>query len=127
MTPSGARRLRLSAALFPLALIGAFAAPSGAGMTYGTHLYMSKKFPAFHGKVHSPSAFCRESRKVKLYRIRNGPDKLLGSDRSEDNGTWKVRVGKLSSGAYYSRTGRYGSAALGITCRADRSRIVGVD
>ena len=117
MTVPRNRRIRLVAALFPLALLCALAAPSGAGTSFRTHLYMSKKFPAFHGRIHSPNAFC----------IRSGPDKLLGVDRSEDNGTWKVKVEKLSTGAYYSQTRRYGSAALGIVCRPDRSRIAGVD
>ncbi len=127
MTARWNRRFRLAAALFPLALLGALAPSSGAGMTFNTHLYMSKKFPAFHGKIHSRNAFCVAHRKVRLYRIRSGPDKLIGVDRSEDNGAWKVKVQKLSSGAYYSRTRRYGSAALGITCRSDRSRIAAVD
>ena len=74
-----------------------------------------------------PASFCVADRKVRLYRIRSGPDKLLGVDRSEANGTWKVKVEKLSTGAYYSQTRRYGSAALGIVCRPDRSRIAGVD
>ena len=127
MTVPRNRRIRLVAALFPLALLCAPAAPSGAGTSFRTHLYMSKKFPAFHGRIHSPNAFCVADRKVRLYRIRSGPDKLLGVDRSEDNGTWKVKVEKLSTGAYYSQTRRYGSAALGIVCRPDRSRIAGVD
>ncbi len=127
MTVPRHRRVRLAASLFPLALLGALAAPSGAGMTYGTHLYMSKKFPAFHGRIHAANDFCVADRKVRLYRIRSGPDKLLGVDRSEDNGAWKVKVQTLSSGAYYSLTRRHASAALGIACRADRSRLAVVD
>ncbi len=125
------RRTSLTLAAL-LAAVGLLAASAGAGMmsagkTYGTHLYMSKKFPAFHGKIHSANAFCVADRKVKLYRIRSGPDKFLGADRSANNGAWKVKVKTLGSGAYYSRARRYGSASLGITCNADRSRIAVVD
>lgn len=122
---------RTSLALSIFLAVGLLAASSGAGMsagkTYGTHLYMSKRFPGFHGKIHSANPFCVSHRKVKIYRIRSGPDKLLGVDRSEDNGAWKIRIKNLSSGAFYSRAPLYGSASLGITCKADRSRIAAVD
>ena len=59
--------------------------------------------------------------------MRRGPDRLLGSDRSEDNGAWAIDVERLSSGAYYARAKRLASAALGIACRADRSRFAVVD
>ena len=121
------RRLCLLAAL-SLALAGLLVAPAAAGMTYSTDLYMSKKFPAFHGRVHSASHFCEANRPVKLFRTRTGNDKLLGVDRTDANGHWKVALGnRLSSGVYYSRAPLYGSAALGITCRPDRSRIAVVD
>jgi len=111
--------------------VGLFAAAAGAGTmkagkTYGTSLYMSKKFPAFHGKIHSANPFCIANRPVRVFRERPGKDKLLGSDRSEDNGRWSVKV-NLISGAYYSRAPLYGSASLGITCNADRSRLAVVD
>ena len=53
---------------------------------------------------------------------------LLGVDRTDANGHWKVALGnRLSSGVYYSRAPLYGSAALGITCRPDKSQIAVVD
>jgi hypothetical protein len=110
-----------------LVAIGLLAAPSGAGMTYGTHLYMSKRFPGFHGKIHSSNAFCVAHRKVKVYKVRSGPDKLLGAGHSKNDGHWKVIIKNLSSGAFYSRAPLYGSASLGITCRADRSRLAVAD
>jgi hypothetical protein len=127
MTVPGSRRVRLAAALLPLALFAALAAPSGAGTSYRTNLYMSKGAPAFHGRVHSPSTFCVVHRKVRLYRARSGPDKLLGSDRTDARGAWKVRVRPLSSGAYYARAKSFASAALGFVCRGDRSRLATVD
>ena len=121
------RRLRLLAAL-SLALAGLLVVPAGAGMTYSTNLYLSKKFPAFHGRVHSAVNFCEANRPVKLFKTRPGNDKLLGVDRSEDNGHWKVALGnRLVSGVYYAKAPPYGSASLGISCRPDTSRIAVVD
>jgi hypothetical protein len=127
MTMPRSRRVRLAAVLMPLALLALLAAPSEAGMSYPTNLFLSKKAPAFHGRVHSPSTVCVVHRKVRLYRSRRGPDKLLGSDRSDAHGAWKVRIRPLSSGAYYARVKRFASAALGFVCRPDRSRLAAVD
>jgi hypothetical protein len=120
-------RRHIAAAIFSAALIAVLAAPSVAGTSYSTNLFLSRKAPAFHGKVHSPATFCRVHRKVRLYRVRSGPDKLLGSDHSEENGAWKVEVERLRSGAYYAKAKRFSSAALGFTCRPDRSRLALVD
>jgi hypothetical protein len=124
------RRFRslVAAGVLAFACAALFAAPAGSAMTFGTHLYLSKKFPAFHGKVHSAVHFCEAKRKVKLFVTRPGNDKLLGVDTSEGNGHWKVNISnQLASGVYYARTPAFGSAALGISCRADRSRIAVVD
>jgi hypothetical protein len=103
-------------------------APAGAGQSFETDLRMSKKFPAFHGKVKSEQPFCKGSRKVKLYRKVSGEErKKLGTDVSAENGEWKVKVKNLSSGAYHAKTPPSGSAALGIECEGDRSRTVVVD
>jgi hypothetical protein len=103
-------------------------APAGAGQSFETDLRMSKKFPAFHGKVKSEQPFCKRLRKVKLYRKLPGEErKKLGADVSAENGEWKVKVKNLSSGAYHAKTPSTESAALGIECEADRSRTVVVD
>ncbi|MEK6278549.1 MAG: hypothetical protein AABM29_11120 [Actinomycetota bacterium] len=89
---------------------------------------MSETFPAFHGKLHSPNGFCEDGRRVKLFKQRFGEDKMLGKDRTADNGHWKVAVEKnLSSGVYYAKAPAYGSASLGIQCKPDMSRIAVVD
>jgi hypothetical protein len=121
-----ARRLVIPA----LALVAVVLAvvPAGAGQSFETDLRMSKKFPAFHGKVKSEQPFCKGFRKVKLYRKLSGEErKKLGTDVSAENGEWKVKVKNLSSGAYHAKTPPSGSAALGIECEGDRSRTVVVD
>jgi hypothetical protein len=115
-----------------LALASAFVAlgavAAAGDTTYSAKIFVSEKFPAFHGAIHSSSAFCVAKRPVLVFRVRPGKDRLLGHRRSHGDGTWKVPLGKkLSSGAYLIEAPLYGSASLGITCTAVRSKIVPVD
>jgi hypothetical protein len=117
----GTRRTVAATLCAWLAAVALAAVPSGAAVGYKTTVFISEKFPAFHGKLHSPNQFCEADRPLKMFRVRNGPDRLLGKDRSENSGKWKVEVENLRSGAYYAKAPAYGSAALGIQCMADRS------
>jgi hypothetical protein len=110
------------------ALLAVGAASAAGKATYSARIFVSEKFPAFHGAIHSRSAFCVARRPVLVYRVRPGKDLLVGHRRSHGDGTWKVPLGtKLGSGAYVIEAPTYGSAALGITCTAVRSKIVPVD
>jgi hypothetical protein len=110
------------------AAILALAASASAGMAYETSISISKKFPAFHGKLRSPYTYCTQNRKVRVYRVKNGPDKLLASGISESDGTWEARIGdRLTSGAYYSSVTAKHSAEIGVNCRAAKSKLVTVD
>jgi hypothetical protein len=121
-------RTVLSTLAFAIASILVLAAPATAGMSYKTTISMSEKFPAFHGKLHSSYAYCTQNRKVKVYREKNGPDKLLGSDVSESDGSWEADVSnKLTSGAYYSSVAAKYSAEIGVNCRAAKSKPITVD
>jgi hypothetical protein len=107
-------------------------AVSGSAMSdptsYATTIFMSQKPPAFHGKLRSKNDFCVADRPVRVYRERSGPDRLLGSTRSEEDGRWAVPVsGKLIPGIYYTRVSRYGSASLGIACGPASSQVAVVD
>ena len=110
-------------------VVGAFGATAAAGdATYPARIFVSEKFPAFHGAIHSQSDFCVAKRPVLVYRVRPGKDLLVGHRRSHGDGTWKVPLGKkLGAGAYLVEAPLYGSASLGITCTAVRSKIVPVD
>ncbi len=93
----------------------------GAGKN-STKIVVSLKFPAFHGSLTSPRQACLGSRKVKMYRQRNGQKKLLGSDKSEDNGKWSIPVGKnLSSGEYFATVAKRGQ------CKAAKSKVLAID
>lgn len=78
---------------------------SSASASYPTTVIVSLKFPAFHGKVKSSKGACAQGRKVKLYRERSGPDRLLGTDTTTAKGKWSIPIGKkLPSGTYYAMT-----------------------
>ena len=105
--------LALTAALSP-------AVPASAGAP--TRIVVSLKFPAFHGTLRSPKVACRQSRTIKVYRERSGPDKVLGTDKSKDGGGWSVPLGnRLTSGAYYVRASATGG------CRGAKSMLLNID
>jgi hypothetical protein len=123
------RRTSLAPLAALLVALGAFGtASAAAGTTYSARIFVSEKFPALHGAIHSHSAFCEAQRPVLVYRVRPGRDKLVGHRRSHGNGTWKVPLGKkLGPGSYLVEAPLFGSAALGIKCLPVKSKIVPVE
>ena len=123
------RNVVLAAALtLALALV---AVPALATHTVkiNSRVTISSRPPAFHGHVKSPNHACEIQRKVKLFRQRNGPDKLLGKDKTNHHGRWKIVVDPLKSGAYYAKVVRRSEGAAGtiFVCRGDRSKTIVVD
>lgn len=94
------------------------AAPA-VGASYSTEIIVSLKTPAFHGKLKSNRNSCAINRTVKLFRERSGPDKLLGTDKSNAKAKWSIPIGKrLTSGSYYARTPAKGS------CKPAKSKVL---
>lgn len=110
-------------ALFAVALATALLlVVSTAGASSPTTIVVSLKFPAFHGTLKSPKGACAKHRKVKLFREKSGPDKLLGTDRSNAKAKWSIPIGKrLSSGSYYAKAPAKGS------CRTAKSKALTID
>ena len=121
---STSRRRTSIVLLVAVALVAMLALPAlgmGAGKN-STKIVVSLKFPAFHGTLNSPRKACLGGRKVKMYRERNGNKKLLGGDTSEDNGKWKIPVGKnLTSGSYYGTVAKRGK------CKSAKSQVLNID
>jgi len=105
------RALLAILAIAAVAALLPFAASAAA--SYKTKIVVSIKFPAFHGKIESPRHGCLGSRKVKLYSQKSGPDKLLGTGKSEDNGKWSILIGKkkVAPGTYYATVAARGKCA----------------
>ncbi|HEX8752575.1 MAG TPA: hypothetical protein VF731_04085 [Solirubrobacterales bacterium] len=96
------------------------ATASSAGKN-STKIVVSLKLPAFHGKLSSPRRACLGSRKVKMYREKNGKKTLLGTDKSEDSGRWQVLAGKhLVPGNYFATVAKRGK------CQAAKSNVLPV-
>lgn len=125
----------LTVLVLPVAALGTAAAVAGAGdvASFETNVTISERAPAFHGKVRSDSEDCTQDRKVKLLRrTRAGrPSKVLGSDRTEDNGRWAITEPDeftLKSGIYFARAPKtILDTPVPTICAKDRSRKVVVD
>jgi len=92
-----------------------------------TRIYVSEKFPALHGALHSHSRFCSARRRLLVYRARRGPDRLVGRGWSHRGGAWKVSLGKkLGRGHYYVVAPARASGRLGIRCSMARSKSIPV-
>jgi hypothetical protein len=105
--------------LIAVSILVALALPASASAATPSKVVVSFKLPAFNGKVQSSKAACTKDRKVKLYRVKAGPDKLLGTDRTDDKGKWLIPA-KLKSGDYYAKAPKSG------TCAAAKSGILPV-
>src|SRR5689334_14989054 len=96
----------LGATASALAVAAVAVAPASGGATYSTHLTLSQKAPAFHGKVFSPGgAICKNHRTIKMLRVRRGKDRVLGTTTSR-RGRWFVNHPNFPSGEYYAKATR---------------------
>lgn len=111
---------RRSALLFAALAAALLPAGSAAGASYSTKVIVSLRFPAFNGTLKSSKSACMTNRKVKLFRRRPGPDRVLGTDRSDAKAKWSIPIGnKLPSGAsYYARAPSKGA------CKAAKSKVL---
>lgn len=107
---------RLSALLLVTLAAAFLPAASAAGASYSTKVIVSLKTPAFHGKLKSSRSACATNRTVKLFRKKSGPDKLLGTDKSNAKAKWSIPIGRLTPGSYYAKAPAKGS------CKSAKSK-----
>lgn len=83
---------------------------------------------AFKGRVRADQGFCRKHRTVKLMFRRPGKDRLVGKDRSNRRGRWRVNGEGPLRGRYYAKAPRKLRiiSGEGIDCRRGVSRTVEV-
>ena len=76
----------------------------------------------FGGGLASDRAACKFQRMVYLKKIRTGPDRTVGTDRSDNEGLWRVRV-RNAKGRYYAKVKVLFFPANGTTekCKPGRS------
>ena len=107
-------------------LVFAPAASAAAFDTTVTIRFIDRPGPdLFRGRVTSPNNNCIEDRGIRLFRVIPGPDQLIDTDDSEDNGAWDIDVeGDPVPGDYYVRATR---ATRGVdVCRTDLSPVIPV-
>ncbi len=113
-----------------MALLAGFVAPTAAqaatAPTTVTINFVDRPGPdIFRGRVGSPVPACREDRLVRLFKVVEGPDVFIDSDRSEDFGSWAIDIeGDPAPGSYYVRVPARTVGAT--TCAAARSTTIAV-
>jgi hypothetical protein len=112
---------RLSALLVVAVATALLPAAPAAGSGFSTKIVVSLKVPAFHGTLQSGKTACATNRTVKLYREKSGPDKLLGTDKSNAGSKWSIPLGKkLTPGSYYVKAPAKGK------CSAAKSKVLSI-
>jgi len=109
---------RLSVLLVVALAVALLPAAPAVGASYSTKVIVSLKTPAFHGKLKSSRSACTTNRTVKLFRKKSGPDRLLGTDKSNAQAKWSIPLGKLSRGSYYAKASAKGS------CKSAKSKVL---
>jgi hypothetical protein len=77
-----------------------------------------------YGRIVSSRAFCRADRRVRLFRVRPGPDRFLASDLTDNEGEYRFVRHPRRDQTVYTRIARRVHTSYGHShvCRADRSR-----
>lgn len=114
------------AALSCTIALGGIAPAAAQDMPFESKIKIGNGPPAFHGKVKSDSPECIVNRKVRVFRVREGDDKLLGKDRTDMDGKWEVLV-NLKGGAYYAKVNEYARETPQLLCLSDRTKRVLAD
>lgn len=120
------RRAVLGVSLAAAVVVSAVS-PALADTKYESKITLANSFPAFHGKVKSDGGgICVENRKVRLFSEEPGSDELLGKTRTNAKGKWKI-LREPTSGVFYAKLNKGGSASLMIKCQRAVSKAVVID
>jgi hypothetical protein len=83
--------------------------------------------PNFKGRVSSERERCERDREVSVFKARKGPDRLIGTDTTNDNGRYVVpKPG--ARGRFYAKVARevFGGYGHRHVCEADTSGTIRV-
>ena len=130
MRISRPRYLRLLLLSLTVAIVVAVPAIAQAPWkTYPTKVFVSEKFPALHGALHSPSRACVARRRLIVYRsLAAGRDQLVGRGFSHRRGAWRVSLGeKLERGHYYVVVPAHSNSRFRIRCPGAVSKSIPVE
>jgi len=78
----------------------------------------------FEGRVRSADAACKQGRTVIVKRVKQGPDRVVGQDVTNDSGAYRVPTQNPSGRFYALSTKKVGGASSGGNCLKARSKQV---
>jgi hypothetical protein len=84
----------------------------------------SKRKKRFRGTLASLSTECVRQAQVQIFRQRKGPDPVIGSATTNDEGRWTKRR-RNAEGRFYARV-QQAAPATGLTCLPAKSRTINV-
>lgn len=126
-SPSPSHRLAAVAALVLAAGLAAIAPAAVAqDMPYESKIRLTDRFPFAHGKVKSDSPSCIANRKVRLFKVKSGGDKVLGKTRTDAAGKWTIEK-TTKSGVYYAKVNQFADESTGLVCLPAKSKKVAID
>ena len=130
MTKTSIRRTAATIALGGVAAATAIAPAAAQDVPeVVTKLKLRNSAPAFHGKVKADTDVCTTGRKVRLFKVKPGEDKLLGKDRADMKGRWEI-LKTPKSGVYYAKAKQVaagGEDSQPVTCLKAKSNKVAID
>jgi hypothetical protein len=95
-------KAKLSLPLAAVLAVGTmvFAGPATAGG--GTAVTIKGPQGDFHGKVVTREP-CRAERTVKVFKVKEGDDKNIGSDTTGTDGKWSIGNSGFKNGRFYAK------------------------
>jgi hypothetical protein len=78
----------------------------------------------FEGRVRSSDAGCKRARTVIVKRVKNGPDRVVGRDVTNDSGAYRVPAQNPSGRFYALATKKADGASISRNCLKARSKKV---
>ena len=95
-------KAKLALPLVGIVAVGtlAFAGPATAGG--GTTVTIKGPQGDFHGKVNTREP-CKAERTVKVFKVRKGDDRNIGSDTTGDDGKWSIGNSGFKNGRFYAK------------------------
>ena len=98
----GAIAVLAAAALLAVVALEVVASAHTFDVKTTTSLRYKRDTEKFKGRIRAEGGLkrCQRNRKVELYKSRSGPDRFIGSDRSNDGGYWGIKA-RNANGHYY--------------------------
>lgn len=120
------RRAAVAAATAVAAFAAGTVSAPAADQPFDSKIRLTERFPFAHGKVKSDSPDCIANRKIRLFKVKKGDDKVLGKTRTGSDGKWEI-LREPKSGVYYAKVNQYADPMTGLSCLPAKSKEVAID